>query len=383
MTLSTDKTASDLIYLVSCAVNQTQPDPEKCAAMDLGAIYELSRRHMLTAAAALALEQTVELPRAYDQSLKKNIRKLALYNIERAKITAALEAEGIRYMLLKGAVLRKLYPLNAMREMSDNDLLCDGDRMDDVRRVMEGLGYTCALSGEWIHDVYQKPPSLDFEMHSALFEYNQTPRFADYYSDIWERTPNCGGCEYKLRDEDFYLYLLCHTYKHYRASGTGLRSLLDVYVFDRARCEAMDMDYLAAELKKLELVEFEESIRELARAVFSGQPLTDAWQTELNYYIRSGTFGNYQQHRQLYLQNRLNGDDSKQSKRRYLIKRIFISDDDLKAHYPFIHRHKILYPLLLIYRPVKGVFTRPREILREYKTVRSFQKADDLGAHNQ
>ena len=39
------QSARDIIYLASCAVNETMPDPERVAAMDLDAVYRLARGH--------------------------------------------------------------------------------------------------------------------------------------------------------------------------------------------------------------------------------------------------------------------------------------------------------------------------------------------------
>ena len=88
---SSSKTARDLIYLVSCAVNEKKPNTDICREMDLEAVYYLAQFHSLTSAAAFALEKVTELPRAFDQAKKKAIHKLSHFDIERIKILAALE----------------------------------------------------------------------------------------------------------------------------------------------------------------------------------------------------------------------------------------------------------------------------------------------------
>ncbi len=40
-------------------------------------------------------------------------------------------------------------------------------------------------------------------------------------------------------------------------------------------------------------------------------------------------------------------------------------------------KHKAFYPLLVIYRPIKGVITHPRGILTEYKKIKSFKKKEE------
>ena len=118
-----------------------------------------------------------------------------------------------------------------MREMTDNDILCDPEKMDDIKLIMEELGYECASFGECNHDIYSKPPCLEFEMHRSLFLRTEMPLCADYFDDVKNKLIAAGKYEYRFTDEDFYIYILAHEYKHFSHRGTGMRSLMDVYVF--------------------------------------------------------------------------------------------------------------------------------------------------------
>ena len=369
------RNAKDLIYLVTCAVNEETPDRERVENMDLAEVYRLSREHMLTAAVAFALEKATPLPHAFDQAMKKAIRKLTLFELERIAITKEFEKAGIWYLPMKGILLKNDYPKSAMREMNDNDILVDSLRMKDVRTIMEGLGYTCEVFDLWHHDVYSKPPTLEFEMHRSLFEDEVMPLFAEYFADIISKADQ-NGFEYRLSNEDFYLYVLCHTYKHYTHGGTGLRSLLDVYVFLRAHPD-LNREYLDAGLQKLGITDFEEKLHCLSQKVFTGAELNQQEQKMLDYLILSGCTGTYENREYHLWEKNLGGDDSKESKRRFIKSRIFISGEDLEKHYPFVAKHKALYPLLLIYRPIKGVITHPKGILTEYKKIKHFKKKEE------
>lgn len=367
--------AKDMIYLVSCAVNEETPDKARIAEIDLQEVYRLSQMHMMTAAVAFALEKVMPLPHAFDQAKKKAIRKLTLFELERSMIVQEFEKAGIWYMPLKGIMLKDDYPNPFMREMTDNDILVDNTRMNDIRSIMERLGYSCDFFEQWHHDVYSKPPTLEFEMHHSLFGNNTMPLFEEYYADVSDKLYK-NGCERSFGDEDFYLYVLCHTYKHYIHGGTGLRSLLDVYVFLRSHHD-LDRRYLSAELLKLKITDFEEKLRTLSKKVFTGRELSGQDEKDLEYLIMSGYKGTYENQEYHRWEKNLGGDDSKESKRRFLKSRIFVSDDYLEKHYPFVARHKALYPLLLVWRPIKGVFTHPKGILTEYKKVKQFKRKEE------
>ena len=373
----TKRIAGDLIYLVSCVVNEETPDKERIAAMDLQEVYRLSQEHMLTAAVAFALEKTIPLPHAFDQAKKKAIRKLTLFELERMAITKEFEKAGIWYLPLKGISLKDDYPNPTMREMTDNDILCDSSKMAEVRRIMEGLGYSCEQYEEYNHDTYAKPPTLEFEMHRTLFPADQFPSYYRYFKDIDKKLLTVNGTEYcrRITDEDFYLYILTHTYKHYIRAGSGLRSLLDAYVFLRTHPD-LDREYLDAELAMLGITDFEEKLRCLSKRVFTGAELNKHEQNDLDYLISSGNKGTLENAEYNQMVENLGNDDSKESKRRFLKSRVFISGKALENNYPFVAKHRALYPLLLVYRPIKGAITHPKGILTEYKKIKHFKKKE-------
>lgn len=372
---SSSKTARDLIYLVSCAVNEEKPNTDICREMDLEAVYYLAQFHSLTSAAAFALEKVTELPRAFDQAKKKAIHKLSHFDIERIKILAALEQKGVWYMPLKGILLKSFYPKAAMREMTDNDILFDPEKPDIVRAVMEELGYSCMMYDMYNHDVYEKPPTMEFEMHRTLFDLEKYPESAAYFDNIFDRLIKDSGNKfgYHMSDEDFYIYIICHMSKHYNNGGTGLRSLADVYLFNKARYDGMDKDYLSRELNRLELTEFEQRIRELAYKLFCGEETEFTENEETMYFVQSGANGTNEHWKENRLSRSMGGEDTGKAKRKYLLKRVFISGDELKKNYPTVYKHKILYPLLFVYRPIKGAVTRPKGLIDEVKDVKKFK----------
>ena len=225
------------------------------------------------------------------------------------------------------------------------------------------------------HDVYEKPPTMEFEMHRTLFDLEKYPESAAYYDNIFDRLIKDNGNKfgYHMSDEDFYIYIICHMNKHYNNGGTGLRSLADVYMFNKARYDGMDKDYLSRELSALELTEFEQRIRELAYKLFCGEENEFTENEETMYFVQSGANGTNEHWKENRLSRSMGGEDTGKAKRKYLLKRVFISGDELKKNYPTVYKHKILYPLLFVYRPIKGAVTRPKGLIDEVKDVKKFK----------
>lgn len=166
------KEIDDLIYLLSCAVNETKPDSKRVDNMDLDAVYRLASFHSVISLTAFALEETIDLPTVFD--------------IERSRIYTQLDKKKIWHMSLKGIILKDYFPKLGMREMSDNGILCDDCHMADVRRIMENLGFQCKVYGERVDDTYTKSP-MAFEMHRFLFDERESETFYLYYKDIKEK----------------------------------------------------------------------------------------------------------------------------------------------------------------------------------------------------
>ncbi|MBQ3413161.1 MAG: nucleotidyltransferase family protein [Oscillospiraceae bacterium] len=166
-------------------------------------------------------------------------------------------------MPLKGSVLKDLYPIYGMRQMSDNDILIDSFREAEVKKVMEDLGFEAVSYGKGNHDVYHKQPVSNIEIHTSLFVPSHNKAIYEYYRSVEEKLMPKEGFERKFSDEDFYIYMIAHEYKHYTNSGTGIRSLLDVYVFLRKHEDDLDKNYIDSELKKLGLEIFENDNRDL------------------------------------------------------------------------------------------------------------------------
>lgn len=371
------KNSLNLVYLASCAVNNKIPEKARCDEMDMSAVLELARVHLLAAAAAYALEKTVALTEEFREEKYKAVRRLSLFNVERAKVLSELEKQDIWYLPLKGIVIKDYYPKSAMREMGDNDILFDSSKAEEVKNIMEGLGYTCKGYGTSHHDIYFKQPYIKFEMHRTLTD---KPKFRVYFNNIKDKlikdSDNKSG--YHMTDEDFYIYLIWHLYNHYTLSGTGLRSVLDVYVFNNRFREKLDSEYLETEFNKLGLNDFESKIRDFANRLFTGQELSEAELSELRFLVESGADGT----KGFLWMYRLNNDDSGKAKTKYALSRLFPSGKSLKEHHPFVYRHRAVYPFWVIYRPIKGVVKHRKMMFNEIKRLKNFKKKENTGQLN-
>lgn len=369
----------DVAYLASCAVNGRLPEAERVGKMNTGILYKAADKHLLTGITAMALESAGVKDEAFTQAKGKAIRKAAAFDVERAAILNALEEAGIWYLPLKGCVLKELYPKIGMRQMADNDILYDESGTQELRKIMKSLGFTEGPSfGCGNHDEYFKPPVCNFEMHRSLFGQGSDKRMIEYYKDVKNRLipDECSSFGFHFNDEDFYIYILAHEYKHYSGGGTGFRSLLDTYVYLKKKGEALDRSYVEAELEKLGIAQFGEQNRSLAMHLFDGEGLTEQDRKMFNYILSSGTYGTVSNH----VGNRIDrfGNGSR-AKLKYTFSRLFLPMDEVRAYFPLFAKCPLLLPFLPFFRVIRGVTVRRKKFRTEMKAIRNHKRKDNTG----
>ena len=333
-----NKIQYDMIYLTSCGVDGVIPENEFITGVDIEKLYHLSCTHFVDALVGTTLKQAgVCLPKEWTEHCSKAIRKAILFDTERANLLSFLEQKEIWYLPLKGIVLKDYYPMIGMRQMSDNDILFDSSFSDEVRSYMEVQGYEAVSVGVSNHDVYKKEPVYNFEMHRALFSELHQDGWAEYYKNVKDRLilDDNSSCGYHFKDEDFYVYITSHAYKHYIGSGTGLRTLLDFYVYLKAKPE-LDFSYIGKECEVLGIAAFEKRNRGLCKKVFGRAALYGMEELErqlsaeekemLSYYLSSGVYGTVERG----IENSMKKSGKKinaMSKLKYMWKRLFPGDE--------------------------------------------------------
>ena len=159
----------DVIYCCACMVNGEKPDAARAAGMEPEAMYPAAKRHQLAGIVGCALEAAGVYDPAFRQEKAKAVRKIVLLDAERAAVLAELEKAGIWYLPLKGCVLKDLYPAVGMRQMADNDILIDASRCEEVRKIMESLGFETGNFGKGIMTVTSGRRSADLKCTGRFF----------------------------------------------------------------------------------------------------------------------------------------------------------------------------------------------------------------------
>ena len=356
-----------VIYLVSCAVDEKIPEKAVVNEMDLKQVYSFASEHMLSAAVAMALEDAGFRDERSSRVISAALRKISVLETEKNMVLQKLEEAKIWYMLLKGAIMKDFYPRAGMREMSDYDILFDAPRAEDVKTIMESLGFFTSAFDFGFHneDGYYKKPVTLFEMHRSLFGARHGKIICDYYKDIKNRLIRDDNTQYSFHftPEDFYIYLVAHEYSHYSAGGTGLRSLLDVYVF--LKNHELDWLYIESEISKLEMSDFEKANHQLALNLFTRKALTDKEKKMLDYILASGTYGST-----MSMQLNAGQKIAEYGRLKYFMKRLTLPYSQMLEEYPVLKKAPYLYPFYWLSRLlIRGLFFRRKQLIAQLKAL--------------
>jgi hypothetical protein len=371
-----NKDLQDTIYLMGCALNRKDLDRERINQMNLENIYHLSMKHMIASLVVTALldsgkydslRMSPEISAKWKKQRDLVIRQTMVMDYERNKIFSYMESAGIWYLPLKGILLKDFYPQIGMRQMSDNDILFDRTRKKDVVQYMEGAGYSRESSPISDHLDFKKLPLCHFELHTTLMNESES-RWMSYSSDVSKRLVKDKGNKfgYHFTDEDFYLFMVIHSYKHYSHGGTGLRTLADWYVYLSAKKDALNWKFIDSELEKYSLSDYERTGRTLSEKLFSVKEneMPDASAVPelsreeadmLNYIGRSGVYG-FEENKfrngmkEIITESGTDGRTDAGIKWKYYWRRIAPPLSWYEVPYPFLYRHRYFIPFFVVGR---------------------------------
>lgn len=377
------KTYSLILYLVCCTMNGKKADPAMLSGLDADDLMEQAEAHSLAAVIAEALGSALNdrslfseaQARDWEEKRNQTIRTNMLFNAERQNVLALLENNKVWHMPLKGYIISNYYPNPLLRRCSDVDVLFDPEKAELVRDLMNTNGYKTEDFNGNDEDIYFKQPVYNFEMHRALVD-NKQEVWYDYYKNVkQDRLERVEGKEYEYRfnDNDFYVYFVVHAVKHIRYSGTGLRTLVDLYVCINK--SNIDFAYIEGEFKKLGVYDEEQLMRKLSVKLFSesalnGQvKLTQEEADLLDRMIISGVYGT----EDLYIENnfkKISGDKEGSSKLKYAMYRLFPPAELYRKTYPFFYKHKAARPFLVFVRGFDIITKRRKNLINEINLVK-------------
>lgn len=309
-------------------------------------LFELATKHDLAHLVGYALKTSGiqiddDLQRECNRSMDMAMFRYVKLNHELELISQTLSQAQIRFIPLKGAVIRKYYKEPWLRTSSDVDILVDVSNYERAKQLlMDQLKYSPVSTCN--HDIsFLTPNKIHVELHHILID--AAAPVASVTSTVWERSapsssnPFC----YEMSDEMFYFYHIAHMAKHFENGGCGIRPFLDVWVLNHS----FDFD----QQKRYELLDvaglvpFAKAAEDLSEVWLGNRAYTPLTRDLELYTLHGGTYGTIGN--RVVVQQVISG-----SKFSYLMSRIFLSFHELKEKYPQLEKRKWLYPFYQVKR---------------------------------
>lgn len=170
-----------------------------------------------------------------------------------------LNEEKIPAIILKGMILRGLYPAPDLRTMNDVDILVHDIDLKKVEKLLLSEGYRKHSEDGEKHDVYYKLGWPLIEVHWMLSHERTFKGCVDYEKELWNRVREVeilGVKTLTLGYNDFLLHLMIHMASHAASHGFGVRFLTDVILMIEKESHFIDYEQFKLDIKQCEIETF-------------------------------------------------------------------------------------------------------------------------------
>ena len=217
------------IYLLSCWLNKEKPRGSE--ETKWAEILALAERHGVTAVIAGKIKELPhgsrpkgKLLSAFEDRLADSYRDYEIKMRAMTRLIETLSQAGIDHLLVKGAVLRFLYPSPQLRTSGDTDVVVRPHEYENAIEALKNAGFRIDFVKQYFSQIAYGGEL--FDLHTELESINVQSKI--YYSTPFEDISENTGHTYKLKPIYHLLYIITHIAYHLKNGGAGVRMIMDV-----------------------------------------------------------------------------------------------------------------------------------------------------------
>lgn len=376
--------AEYFIYLLSCYLNNEKPRGSE--ETDWQEIYRLAEDHSVT---AIITTQIKELPQgsrpkgkllsAFNQRLGYAVKSYEVKMKAMTRLIEVLTASEIPHLLVKGAVLRFLYPAPELRTSGDTDVVLHPADYEKTIKILENNGFKTDFVRQSFAQV-QYGGEL-FDLHTELESINVQSKI--YYSTPFDDISENTGYTYKLKPIYHLLYIITHIAYHLKNGGAGIRMIMDIDAVLRYYPD-MDMEKFMSLCDNIKIKRTAEALIALSKKWFKTPVAIDYTfedGDETSFYknlsdiiINGGVFGYKNGGVGMVNLQRSMGENGKADLKasfKAFFRWLFPKKAYLQKFYYYSYKHPVLLPAAWFHRLFKalfGHFSVSKKIAREMFT---------------
>jgi hypothetical protein len=242
-------------------------------------IFEEACNHKIPSLIYYTLDKRA-INKMEDGTLKAWKREVFFSNVMQIKfeeeiktVLLKLKIKNIKVILLKGVVLRGLYPKTEFRTMGDVDILIRPEDYKSAKECLESLNYEESESRNNIHYEFKRSGYLEIEVHTKIINNDFIyENFNEFHKQIWEKSIKVKHSDIyyqTLCNEDFLLHLCFHMAIHTKLNGFGLRQLYDLAIFVKSNLENIDWIEFEKMAYKYKILKYSYGLMLLIEKIFN------------------------------------------------------------------------------------------------------------------
>lgn len=342
---------SYFLSLVSSVLNGTEaPLPyENCSLESIKRIADDTRMDAIFDEAIIMLSKKFSVSAELLSYAKKDLNHWIYidtamkYEIE--NLLKCFDKEQIYNLPMKGYFLKNDYPNPFDRSIADYDVLFEIKDIEKIKTVFSRNGYEFVQNDDTQYH-FKKAPFMYIEMHRALL--HKYEDCYDIFKNQLDKANLRDGYNYskEMSLEDYYIYMLLHSAKHFSQGGIGIRMIADEYVFYKKYSDQLNQKYLSEQFEKLGITLFEKKLRDISLKWFSkGSEVKDFDDVE-EYILLSMTLGRLDVAVMSEMERQRVNIKTGRKKSRFanFISSLFPNKTYMANKYPFVEKMPILLP---------------------------------------
>lgn len=377
-----------LIALLTCAIRNEPPDFETGRDTDWRAVIDESIKHQVFTLIYKPLRELGEKA-SIPQELMENLKiHVAYEGMEQEKnyylfadVLRCLAEKGIEAIVLKGLVLRELYPEPSLRTMCDFDLLVKPDNIASATSVLTDLGYEIKYNQQK-HMVFGKENQPVIELHRHISELHRhissktavdgRPEFEEHVWNRAEYVTVSGVHALSLCPAHQVIYTVIHMASHLFSGGFGLRQMTDFVLQIEAYREIIDWADFFEIAESLGIRTFTCAVFQLCHRLFnldiSRINPDGGFEYEVNQFFVSdildgGVFGRREENGSVAANRIIYYNEGSKAiafkdKLIFFFKFLFPGADKLDGRFGYAKEHRYLLPIAWIHRMVFNVLRK-------------------------
>ena len=288
---------------------------------------------------------------------------------------------NIPVIVLKGLVIRDLYPRPELRTMCDADILVHKEDLDKVRELLLSIGYTETKSA-CIHLNFFKGSS-HIEVHWVVTKEDYFEEIPTLEESIWKNAieVNVGNSKaLSMGNEDLAMHLCLHMAAHLMDRGFGIRQVVDLVLLVKEKNNEINWDLFLDKVRLCGIETFVKAIFAVSNELFDleiPKQLESSIDKKIIKKLIDDIFSNGVHGRRdkaaifaKELAYDMTDEGSNSFINRY-IRFLFPSVDNMSAKYNYAKKHRILIPIAWIHHILAGAFNKDFSMREKIKFASS------------